>query len=80
MRKLSILAAALALSACSATQEQQAVTFSAAACHIATIAESLDPVFVAHNGKVVAGQTLVCAAAPTIIGAIPPTTAATPTP
>ena len=63
MYKFLILTASMALSACTASQE--AMVFSAidTTCHVATEAEAADPAFVAHNGKVIAGQSVLCGTA-----------------
>lgn len=64
---LTIAALVLLLAGCSTADQQAALNYSTTACRVATAVEAADPAFASHNGKVINGTAMVCAAAPIII-------------
>lgn len=67
MRTTLAIAALALLAGCSTADQQAALNYSTTACRVATAVEAADPAFASHNGKVVNGTAMVCAAAPIII-------------
>jgi hypothetical protein len=68
--------ALFALAGCSASTDAAIVNDTATACHVASVAEAADPALAAHNQKIVAGVTVICATVPALAAPSTPTTPA----